>query len=133
MKKMKNNYKILGLGTDIIEIDRIQESIDNHGQTFLNKLFSKNEQEYCHKFKKESAARFAARFAAKEALAKALGCGFGKDFGFLDCEILNHENGKPHIILSEKAIKLFNNPNLHLSMSHCKTFATAVVIWEGSF
>lgn len=126
---MSNRSSIRGFGTDIIEIDRIQDGINEHGQNFLDKLFSKKEQQYCLKYK-DSAARFAARFAAKEALAKALGCGFGKDFAFLDSQILNEENGKPYIVLSKRAEERFKKPYLLLSMSHCKSFAIATVLWE---
>jgi holo-[acyl-carrier protein] synthase len=123
------NNSILGLGIDLVEISRIKESIDHLGQKFIQRLFSEKEQEYCNKYK-DSLPHYAARFAAKEALVKALGCGFGKDFAFLDCEVINDDSGKPHIHLSDKANKKFNNPSFHLSLSHSQLFATAVVIWE---
>ncbi len=113
---------IAGIGTDIIEIDRIRESIEKHGSHFLDRLFSKKEQDYCHKYK-DSAPHFAGRFAAKEAIGKALGTGFGAELSFLDIEIINDESGKP-VVLLEKELKI------HLSISHCNSFATATAIWE---
>lgn len=128
---MNNPSSILGLGIDIIENSRIQESINNLGQNFIKRLFSENEQNYCNKYNNKI-PHYAVRFAAKEALVKALGCGFGKDFSFLDCEIINDERGKPHIHLSDKAIKKFNNPKFHVSLSHSDQYATAIVIWENN-
>ena len=127
---MMMNSSIKGLGIDIVEIDRIQEAIDSQGQKFLDRIFTPKEQEYCNLLKKGPAIRYAARFSAKEALAKALGCGFGKDLSFLDIEIRNNNLGKPEIILSDSANKRFSTPRLHLSISHSKSMATAVVIWE---
>ena len=62
---------ILGIGTDIIEIDRIQKVIDRHGERFLSKLFTEKERAYCHRYR-DPIAHFAGRFAAKEAILKAL-------------------------------------------------------------
>ena len=113
---------IEGIGTDIIEIDRIRENIEKHGSQFLDRLFSKKEQDYCHKYK-DPAPHFAGRFAAKEAISKALGTGFGAELSFLDIEIINDEMGKPVVTLSKKL-------NIHLSISHCNSFATATALCE---
>ena len=129
-KKMTTSSNILGLGIDIIEIERIKDAIEKNGDRFLSRLFSKKEQEYCNQLKNDPSIRFAARFCAKEAVAKALGCGFGKELTFLDIEIQNNQKGKPEVFLSAQANTRFNNPQLHLSLSHCKLFANAVVIWE---
>lgn len=114
-----------GLGHDIIEIDRIKKAIN---ENFLKKIFSKKEIEYCLKFK-YSEIHFAGRFAAKEAIVKALGVGFGKKISFLDIEILNNKNGKPHVKLSKKINLSFKNPNILLSISHSKKIASAIAIW----
>ena len=119
--------KILGVGCDIIEIDRFKQAIEKHKQRFLDRLFSKREQEHCLKYN-DFERRFAVRFAAKEAVAKALGEGFGKNISFLDIEILNQESGKPFVILSEKCRDHFDNPTFHLSLSHCHSYATATAI-----
>lgn len=118
---------ILGIGCDIIEIDRFHKAMQKHPLTFLNKLFSSKEQEYCMRYTDQE-RHFAARFSAKEAVAKALGVGFGKDLAFLDIEILSNDLGKPSIFLREEKQIFFENPLFHLSMSHCQAYATAMVI-----
>jgi len=118
---------ILGLGSDIIEIERIEEAIKKHGQAFLDRLFTLEEQKYCQSFK-NSSQHFAGRFAAKEAVAKALGTGINKNFGWLDITITNDPQGKPSAQLSPSAQKQFQNPQLLITISHCKQYATATCI-----
>lgn len=125
---MKKDNSPQGLGNDIVEIERIRQSIDRHGQHFLNRLFTHREQDYCYKYK-DPVPHFAGRFAAKEAIAKALGTGFGTHLSWHDIEILNDEHGRPHVHLSESAKKHFDTPNLLLSISHSTTHATAVALW----
>lgn len=116
---------MIGIGNDIIEIDRIRKSIERHGHHFLNRLFTVAEQDYCFKFK-DSAPHFAGRFAAKEAIVKSLGVGFGSEIVWQDVEIVNADSGKPEVILSPFIQKKFSNPQIIVSISHCETFATAV-------
>jgi len=116
-----------GLGNDIIEIERIAKAIERYGQKFLDRLFTPREQEYCLKHS-DSNRHFAGRFAAKEAIAKALGTGFSASLSWLDIEIANDPSGKPHVRLSERSRRLHHNPVLHLSISHCKNYATAVAL-----
>lgn len=118
-----------GLGSDIIEIERMRLSIDRHGLHFLNRLFTHKEQDYCYKFK-DPAPHFAGRFAAKESIAKALGTGFGAHLSWLDIEVLNDAQGKPVVSFSEEAKTRFHNPILLLTISHCTNYAMAVAIWE---
>jgi len=125
---MKKDNNIQGLGNDIIEIDRIRQSIERHGQHFLDKLFSEKEQAYCFQFK-DHAPHFAGRFAAKEAIAKALGTGFGADLSWHDVEILGDDHGKPHVHFSEGAKQKFSDPHILVSISHSATHAVAVAIW----
>lgn len=125
---MKKDTNVLGLGNDIIEIERIRQSIERHGAHFLDRLFSAKEQEHCLKFK-DSAPHFAGRFAAKEAIAKALGTGFGAELSWHDLEILGDDHGKPTVHLSAEANKRFNNPHILVSISHSASHATAVAIW----
>jgi holo-[acyl-carrier protein] synthase len=131
MKMMKtildDNLLIKGLGSDIIEIERIKRSISKHGHKFLEKLFTEKEIIYCQQHKLFQ-RHFAGRFAAKEAIAKALGTGIGKMLEWKDMEILNNSVGKPEVFLSEKAYALFNKPNILISISHCKSFATATAL-----
>ena len=78
--------KIFGIGTDIVNIVRMEKSLKQYGSKFKNNIFSKNEITYCEK-KKNSGAFYAKRFAAKEALSKALGTGIRKDIKFRNIEI----------------------------------------------
>lgn len=128
MKRNMKSDKILGLGNDIVSIERIRKSLNQHRERFLSKLFTPSEQAYCLK-NRDPVPSFAARFAAKEAIAKALGCGFGKDLSWLDLEILNNPEGKPSVLCSAQLNAKFNSPLLLLSMSHCKEYASAVAIW----
>jgi holo-[acyl-carrier protein] synthase len=120
---------IKGIGTDIIEVSRIKSNIEKHGQMFLDKVFTKEEQSYCSSFK-ESARNYAGRFAAKESVVKALGTGLIGHITWVDIEILNDAQGKPYLRFSEKFAKAFSNPNIHISISHCHEYATGLAIWE---
>ena len=122
---------VLGLGNDIIEIQRVRESYELHGEKFLNRLFSKAEQEYCLQFK-DPFPRLAARFSAKEAIVKALGVGFGEEIAWLDIEISKDSKGKPLVSFSDKINKNFNNPVVLLSISHCNAYAATTAIWVSS-
>ncbi len=109
-----------GLGTDIIEIARIRQSLDEFGIHFMNRHFTSLEIAYCKKARRPE-ERFAGRFAAKEAIVKALGTGF-VGIGFLDIEILNDQNGAPKAHIK---IDPHKNLTILLSISHCHLFATA--------
>lgn len=116
-----------GLGSDIIEVERIEAAIAKHGAPFLDRLFTLAEQEYCNRFR-DSARHYAGRFAAKEAIVKALGTGFREGIGWLDIEILNDAAGKPQVKLSPSAEAIFGSRKIELSISHCKAYAMAVAI-----
>ena len=90
--------KIFGIGTDIVNINRMKKSFKKNSKSFKNKIFSKNEIIYCEK-KRDPYSFYAKRFAAKEALSKALGTGIRKGINFKDIEILNDSFGKPSIKL----------------------------------
>lgn len=116
-----------GLGTDIIEVDRIRKNLNEYGDVFLDKLLTEREKTYCRSFN-DPAPILAGRFAAKESVAKALGCGFGESLSFHDIEIINDKEGKPEVFLSSPCKYAFNDPVFLISISHCKTHATAVAI-----
>ena len=125
--------KIFGIGTDIVNIKRMEKSLKLRGNKFKNGIFSKNEIAYCEK-KKNSGAFYAKRFAAKEALSKALGTGIRKGIKFKNIEISNDSYGKPFIRLKgavngylKKKIKN-KKYNIHLSLSDDKPWAQATVI-----
>lgn len=121
---------ILGLGTDIIEIKRIEKAIAN--ERFLQRVFAWEEICYCRKRGRPEAS-FAARFAAKEAVAKAFGCGIGQ-IGWRDIVIINDPSGKPEAFLKNQAEAMRKelNAKVILSISHCKEFAIATAILEGN-
>jgi len=127
---------IIGIGTDICDISRIEESIDRHGDRFLAKIFTPDEQRYCEG-KARPAMSYAKRFAAKEAVAKALA---GADTGSLSwtsVEVQNDPSGRPRAKLTadakERAEKLCpkgHTLNIHLSLSDDYPYATAFAIAE---
>ena len=126
---------ILKCGTDIIEIYRIKESIEKSGETFINKIYSPREIEYCEKKGQVKYQHYAARFASKEAVAKMLGTGFNGSFEWKDIEVINDNLGKPQIELSNGAKKIAEGEKLEkldISLSHCKEYAVAMVIgyWQ---
>lgn len=124
----KDNNHPHGIGNDIIEIERVRQSIERHGQHFLNRLFSQEEQDYCYRFK-DPVPHFAGRFAAKEAIAKALGTGFGSELSWHDIEVMSDEHGKPEVFFSNVAKSRFQSPKVLVSISHSTSHATAVALW----
>jgi holo-[acyl-carrier protein] synthase len=123
-----NHSPILGLGNDLVEIDRIRQSIDRHGYRFLSRLFTIKEQDYCLKYK-DPTPHFAGRFTAKEAIAKALGTGFGKHASWLDFEILNDQAGKPFVTFSEKLQERVKGTQMLITISHCHLYVVATALW----
>lgn len=117
-----------GIGNDIIEIERILKAISRHGKRFLDDVFTQNEQIYCSRYQQPE-RHYAGRFAAKEAVVKALGTGFSPEITWLDIQVLNDAHGKPCVILSDRLNERFMHPQILLSISHCKTFATAVAVY----
>lgn len=120
----KRKINISGIGTDIIEIERLKSSYLRKGRAFLNRLFTDKEIKYCFKYK-DFITHFAARFAAKEAVVKAFGVGFGKEITFKDIEIANESNGKPKVNLSKNVKNKFNCSNILISVSHSEKYAIA--------
>ena len=125
---------IYGVGTDIVDIDRIQKIIFKNREGFIKKVLTDHEQALFAN-KADSAAFCAKRFAAKEAFSKALGTGIGKVVSFQDLTVRNNENGKPHFIPSEK-LRLYllekGIKKAHLSISDESQNAVAFVILESS-
>ena len=125
--------KIFGIGTDIVNIKRINKILKRKGYTFKNKIFSKKEISYCDK-KKTPASFYAKRFAAKEAFSKALGTGINKDVSLKNIEVFNDLLGKPEIKLKgnldyilKKRMKK-NKYKIYLSLSDDAPWAQATVI-----
>jgi len=125
--------KILGIGTDIVNIKRMKSSIKKNGTKFKQRIFCESEIEYCEK-RKDPYPFYAKRYAAKEAFSKALGTGIRKGIDFKNIVIYNDNLGKPLILLKgttasflKKKIKK-KNYSIHLSLSDDKPWAQATVI-----
>jgi holo-[acyl-carrier protein] synthase len=121
---------IFGIGTDIVEIKRIKNSIDNYGERFLNRIYTATERQYCESFNENKELHYAARFAAKEAFSKAIGTGITQGFKFLEIGVSNQQNGKPEIELSGDLSSKWGKLRIYVSLSHTETDAIAIVILE---
>ena len=120
---------IIGIGIDIIEINRIEKVI-SRTSSFIEKSFTANEIQY-FKLKGFKGNVIAGNFAAKEAISKAIGTGF-RGFGLKDIEVLRDELGKPVVNLSDKIYKILDIKefNVHISISHSKENAIAYAVME---
>ncbi len=119
---------IFGIGIDIIEIERIEESVNKFGNRFLNKIFTDVELKYSLE-KKNKFQHLAARFAAKEAIAKALATGWSKGFRWKDIEIYNEKSGLPKVKLTGNLAEfLGDNKSLQITMSHSRHYVTCFAI-----
>ncbi|GAM67344.1 holo-(acyl-carrier protein) synthase [Vibrio sp. JCM 19236] len=123
---------ILGLGTDIAEIERVEKALTRTGAPFARRILTEAEMTQFDSIKPQ--AKFLAkRFAAKEAASKALGTGIAKGVSFQDFEIRNDEFGKPYLELSGQAKVIADKmgaTHCHLSISDERHYAVATVILE---
>lgn len=124
---------ILGTGIDIIEVARVEGSVERFGDRFLNRVLLPDEIAYCRQH--QSPGPFiAVRFAAKEAISKAFGTGIGSQLGWQDMEIRRKESGEPYVVLHGGGQKLFEARGarqLLVSLSHTANYAAAVAVLEG--
>ena len=123
---------ILGLGVDIVEVARMARVLERHGERFLERVFSPGEKELILA-RPEGPLSAAGFFAAKEACSKALGTGM-KGISWQEIQVTHLPSGKPQLVLSGAAKRLFESlggESIHLSLSHERTHAVAVVIIEG--
>ncbi len=123
---------IAGSGIDIIEIERIQRSIDRFGRRFLNRVYLSGEQSYCLR-KRNAAESFAARFAAKEAAAKALGTGMSHGVNWLEIEVVREPSGRPTLQFHGRAAQRAERMGVvraNLSLTHSIGLAVASVVLE---
>lgn len=121
---------IIGIGTDIVEVERIQKMMSDHGDHFLERVFTAAEIAHCQP-RREAAQHFAGRWAAKEAVMKALGTGFTPEVGWTDIEILTHPSGQPYVVMHGSARTCSENKGIGtilITLSHTKTYATATAI-----
>ena len=120
---------IIGIGTDIIEIERVKRAINN--RHFVERVYTVKEQNYCESRGRQASASYAARFAGKEAFFKALGTGIVCNL--TDVEILNDDLGCPHVFLTGKAAEFFSKvkaEKIHITLSHSIDYAAATCIIE---
>ncbi|ETZ29921.1 holo-[acyl-carrier-protein] synthase [Fusobacterium nucleatum 13_3C] len=119
---------IVGIGNDIIEIERIEKAISKEG--FKNKIYTQRELENIEK-RGNRTETYAGIFSAKEAISKAIGTGV-REFSLTDLEILNDDLGKPYVVVSEKLDKILKTKKedyqIEISISHSKKYATAMAI-----
>lgn len=124
---------IVGLGSDIAEIDRIEAAIMRHGAGFIERVYTPREAAYCERYRNRF-ERYAARFAAKEAGMKALGTGWRFGVRWRDIEVANAPSGKPTLNLAGVAREFAERlavKNISLSITHSGNLALAHVIFEG--
>ena len=125
---------IVGSGIDLVEIHRIQKSVDRYGARFLNKIYTASEQAYCLR-KRNAAESLAARFAAKEAGAKALGTGISRGVTWLEIEVVREPGRRPALHFHGRAAEMARRLKAHraaLSITHTRDTAMASVILEDS-
>ena len=127
---------ILGIGNDVIDIRRIQETLNRHGERFINRLFTDVEIRKSER-RAQRAASYAKRFAAKEACAKALGTGFRKSVFWKDMGVVNEPSGKPTMVLTggarvqlDSMVPPGHTARIHLTITDDFPYAHAVVMIE---
>jgi holo-[acyl-carrier protein] synthase len=123
---------IVGLGIDIAEVGRVKAAIERYGETFLRRVYTAKEREYCERFKNKY-ERYAGRFAAKEAAMKALGTGWSRGVRWVDVEVVREKGGRPTIKLAGQAGHVADSlqvKNISLSITHTADQAFAQVVFE---
>ncbi len=125
---------IKGIGTDIVEVGRMERECRRHGDGFLARIFCSAEVDYCEG-KRRRFESYAARFAAKEAFLKALGADGGEGISWLDIEVVLDEGGRPGLALHGRAHEVARErgvAGVFVSLSHSGDIATAVAVLEGN-
>ena len=125
--------QIIGIGTDIIECLRIAQMIERHGELFIRRVFTDHEIAYCST-KKAATQHYAGRWAAKEAVLKALGTGWVRGISWRDVEVRHRPGGAPTVLLrggAKEVLERSGITRMHISISHCRSHATAYAIAEG--
>ncbi|MDB5389185.1 MAG: acpS [Planctomycetaceae bacterium] len=122
--------RIIGIGTDITETDRIGRMIERHGELFLNRVYTEGEVRYCRD-RKQFIQHYAGRWAAKEAVMKTLGTGWAKGVGWRDIEVVSQKSGAPVIAIHGGAKSVADElgiTRILITISHCRAYATATAI-----
>ena len=124
---------IIGIGIDLVDCARIENSIERFGDRFLQRVFTEGEIAYSQSMK-FPARHLAARFAAKEALSKAFGTGIGKSMGWRDLDVQKKESGEPFVVLRGGAKQMAKERGVEkvwISLSHTEASGMATIILEG--
>lgn len=124
---------VVGIGTDLIEIERVEQSIQRFGSRFLERVFTAGEIAYCQQKRKTAGESFAARFAAKEAGAKALGTGISRGISWKEIEVRREAGERPTLHWSGRAAVRaaeLGASRVSLSLTHSESVAMAMVIVE---
>jgi holo-[acyl-carrier protein] synthase len=120
----------ISIGNDIISNERVRKALEAHGERFLNRIFTEEEQIYCLA-KKDPVPHLAARFACKEAFIKAVGLEPNQTLDMKEIELLGREFGKKRLCIYGKSKEMFTSKGFldaQASISHCEEFSTAVVL-----
>jgi len=124
---------VLGIGVDIVEIERVRALLERHGDRFVDRVLSPGEKAYCSR-RADPAPSIASRFAAKEAVLKALGIGWSGGVRWQDVEVVRGEVGPPRVELHGRAARVAENLGVrstHITLSHDGGAAVAVAVLEG--
>ena|SRR5688572_15918008 len=119
---------LIGLGADVIEVDRVRGVLERQGERFLNRVFTEEERAYCSSMAHPH-KHYAARFAAKEAVSKCFSTGIGKELSWRSVSIYHGERHQPLCRLDEKGEELLRRvgaTHVHVTLSHTDTVAMAV-------
>ena len=125
--------EVIGIGTEITECLRIARMIERHGELFIDRVYTTEEIRYCQN-RKQTTQHFTGRWAAKEAILKALGTGWRKGISWRDIEIRNEPGGRPVVAVRggvKDAVEQLGVVEIQVSISHCRTHATATAIALG--
>jgi holo-[acyl-carrier protein] synthase len=121
---------IIGIGTDIVDVVRIERSYKEYGDRFLKRIFTDVEIAYCEHFGDTRFLHYAARFAAKEAFSKAIGTGMRDGMSFKLVGIKNKPSGEPFIVLEGLMKERWGTHTVHVTLSHTSSIGLAVVVIE---
>lgn len=125
--------QVVGVGVDLVEITRIQRSIEQHAERFLERVFTEQERAYAEDSPKRRYERYAARFAAKEAAFKVLGTGWRSGIGWTDVEVVSAPTGQPSLQVTGEAAKFADQLGIRswlVSLSHTDSLAIATVLGQ---
>ena len=129
---------IIGIGNDIVDIRRVEKTLERFGDRFRDRIFTEIEKKKSDR-RAERAASYAKRFAAKEACSKALGTGFNRGVFWKDLGVVNEPSGRPTMVLTGGALEQLNrlipagmSPKVHLTITDDFPYAQAVVIIEAN-